>query len=63
MEWVLDTYMKTIGIRDHDFNMRACVTGKSVNTGGVNGRREAMGLGVYQGLKKLLSLKSFLHYT
>lgn len=54
MAWILDTY-NTLKVGDIDGN--ACVTGKPVNQGGIRGRTEATGRGVYYGLKELLLQK------
>ena len=39
-----------------DINSAACVTGKPLSQGGIMGRTEATGLGVYFGLKELLQV-------
>ncbi len=52
MAWIADTYMMLTG--GTDINALACVTGKPINQGGVRGRREATGLGVYYGLREVL---------
>jgi glutamate dehydrogenase (NAD(P)+) len=45
MVWMMDTYMNIVG--QHERNaVRRVVTGKSVNSGGSYGRREATGAGV-----------------
>lgn len=54
MAWILDTY-NTFKIGDIDG--LACVTGKPVTQGGIRGRTEATGRGVYYGLKELLEQK------
>lgn len=51
MSWIADTYM-TI---NPGINASGCVTGKPVSQGGVRGRTEATGLGVYFGLKEACS--------
>ncbi|GBD07342.1 Glutamate dehydrogenase [bacterium HR21] len=53
MAWIADTYM---AFRPDDINALGCVTGKPVEQGGVRGRTEATGLGVYFGLREALSL-------
>jgi glutamate dehydrogenase (NAD(P)+) len=52
MTWVVDTYQQ---IRTDEINAVACVTGKPVEHGGIRGRTEATGRGVYFGLKELCS--------
>jgi glutamate dehydrogenase (NAD(P)+) len=49
MGWILDTYKSS---RPDDINHVACVTGKSVNHGGIKGRLEATGRGVCEALKE-----------
>jgi glutamate dehydrogenase (NAD(P)+) len=50
MSWILDTYMAmNPGVVD----AMACVTGKPVSQGGVRGRREATGLGVFYGIREV----------
>ncbi|MCS7169108.1 MAG: Glu/Leu/Phe/Val dehydrogenase [Candidatus Kapabacteria bacterium] len=53
MAWIADTYMT---FRPDDINALACVTGKPVEQGGVRGRTEATGLGVYFGMREALSI-------
>jgi glutamate dehydrogenase (NAD(P)+) len=48
MAWIADTYQSL----SHDLNADACVTGKPVSQGGVAGRTEATGRGVFCGLKE-----------
>ncbi len=55
MAWILDTY-NTFKVGDIDGN--ACVTGKPVTQGGIRGRTEATGRGVYYGLRELLDQSS-----
>lgn len=52
MAWILDTYRALAG---HDLNSTACVTGKPVDVGGINGRSEATGRGVFYALRETLN--------
>lgn len=49
MSWILDTYNQTA---DDPLNAIACVTGKPVGQGGVRGRTEATGRGVFYGVRE-----------
>lgn len=51
MAWLLDTYM---ALRTGDVNAYAVVTGKPLLMGGVRGRNEATGLGVFFGVRAFL---------
>ncbi|XP_060802020.1 glutamate dehydrogenase 2, mitochondrial [Amyelois transitella] len=53
MSWIVDTYIKTLGFRD--INAAACVTGKPINGGGIHGRVEATGRGVF------MTINFFIH--
>jgi len=55
MSWIMDT-MHQIG--DDDLNSLACVTGKPVGQGGVRGRTEATGRGVYYGIREACQFES-----
>ncbi|HMT74664.1 MAG TPA: Glu/Leu/Phe/Val dehydrogenase dimerization domain-containing protein, partial [Chitinophagaceae bacterium] len=48
MAWILDTYTT---MRPGEIDAAGCVTGKPITQGGVHGRREATGLGVFYGLR------------
>src|SRR5690606_4084101 len=50
----LDTYT---AMHSHDIDAAGCVTGKPVSQGGVRGRREATGLGVFYGIKEVCSME------
>lgn len=49
MTWIKDTYQTWKG--GEDINSEGCCTGKFVNQGGIGGRTESTGLGVYYGTK------------
>ncbi|HEY4148463.1 MAG TPA: Glu/Leu/Phe/Val dehydrogenase [Chitinophagaceae bacterium] len=53
MSWILDTYMS---MRPGEIDALGCVTGKPVTQGGVRGRREATGLGVFYGLREVCNM-------
>ncbi len=50
MSWIVDTYMS---LRPGEIDAAGCVTGKPVTQGGVRGRTEATGLGVYFGVREM----------
>lgn len=52
MGWILDTY-NTFNM--NELNALGCVTGKPVGQGGIRGRKEATGLGVFYGIRQYLS--------
>lgn len=52
MSWMKDTYQNLCG--HHDINAAGCVTGKAQNQGGISGRTESTGLGVYYATRELL---------
>ncbi len=53
MAWILDTYTS---MRPGEIDAAGCVTGKPVTQGGVRGRREATGLGVFFGLREVCNM-------
>src|SRR5450631_103659 len=57
MAWILDTYMS---MRPGEIDALACVTGKPVSQGGVRGRREATGLGVFYGIREVCNMPSIM---
>ncbi|OMJ16198.1 Glutamate dehydrogenase, mitochondrial [Smittium culicis] len=52
MSWIADTYRQ---FNPTDVNGSGCVTGKPVSNGGVRGRNEATGLGVFYAVREFLS--------
>lgn len=53
MAWILDTYMS---MKPGEIDALGCVTGKPVTQGGVRGRREATGLGVFYGIREVCQM-------
>jgi len=58
MSIIADTYTSIYG--DNDVNSFACVTGKPAQYGGVAGRLEATGLGVYLGIQEFMKHQSLM---
>ena len=54
MEWMSDTY---IALSNGELNAMAAVTGKPVTQGGVRGRVEATGRGVFFGIREAVNVK------
>jgi glutamate dehydrogenase (NAD(P)+) len=52
MSWILDTYTS---LRPGEIDGIGCVTGKPISQGGVRGRKEATGRGVFYGLREVCS--------
>ena len=57
MSWILDTYSS---LRPGEIDAAGCVTGKPVTQGGVRGRREATGLGVFFGLREVCNMPDIM---
>jgi Glutamate dehydrogenase/leucine dehydrogenase len=57
MAWIVDTYTS---LRPGEIDAAGCVTGKPVTQGGVRGRREATGLGVFFGLREVCNIADMM---
>lgn len=57
MSWIKDTYEQ---FKQNDVNSAACITGKPLELGGIRGRTEATGLGVYYGIRELCSKPDYM---
>jgi glutamate dehydrogenase (NAD(P)+) len=57
MAWILDTYT---AMHPGEIDSLACVTGKPVSQGGVRGRKEATGLGVFYGIREVCNNKKVM---
>lgn len=53
MSWIVDTYQS---LRPGEIDAAGCVTGKPITQGGVRGRREATGLGVFYGIREVCNM-------
>lgn len=53
MSWIVDTYAS---LKPGEVDALACITGKPVTQGGVRGRTEATGLGVYYGVREVCNV-------
>lgn len=57
MAWILDTYTS---LNPGQVDAAGCVTGKPVSQGGVRGRTEATGLGVFYGVREVCHTKKIM---
>jgi glutamate dehydrogenase (NAD(P)+) len=53
MSWIVDTYQS---LKPGEIDAAGCVTGKPVTQGGVRGRKEATGLGVFFGIREVCNM-------
>ncbi len=54
MAWIVDTYAS---LKPGEIDAAGCVTGKPVTQGGVRGRTEATGLGVFYGIREVCMME------
>lgn len=57
MSWILDTY---VAMHPGEVDAAGCVTGKPVSQGGVRGRTEATGLGVFFGIREVCNMTDIM---
>jgi glutamate dehydrogenase (NAD(P)+) len=57
MAWILDTYG---AMHPGEIDAAGCVTGKPVTQGGVRGRKEATGLGVFYGVNEVCKMPTVM---
>ena len=57
MAWIQDTY---VAMHPGEIDAQGCVTGKPVSQGGVRGRTEATGLGVFYGLTEICNMHTLM---
>ncbi|MFN8252380.1 MAG: Glu/Leu/Phe/Val dehydrogenase [Ferruginibacter sp.] len=57
MAWIVDTYQS---LKPGEIDAAGCVTGKPISQGGVNGRREATGLGVFYGIREVCNMPDIM---
>ncbi len=57
MAWIVDTYES---MRPGEIDGLACVTGKPITQGGVRGRKEATGLGVFFGVREVCNMPDIM---
>ncbi|MDP1972322.1 MAG: glutamate dehydrogenase, partial [Sediminibacterium sp.] len=53
MSWIVDTYTS---LKPGEIDAAGCVTGKPITQGGVRGRKEATGLGVFFGIREVCNM-------
>jgi glutamate dehydrogenase (NAD(P)+) len=53
MSWIADTYLS---LKPGEIDALGCVTGKPISQGGVRGRKEATGLGVFFGIREVCNM-------
>ncbi len=57
MAWIVDTYAS---LKPGEIDAAGCVTGKPVTQGGVRGRKEATGLGVFYGIREVCNMPAVM---
>jgi glutamate dehydrogenase (NAD(P)+) len=58
MAWIVDTYTS---LKPGDIDAAGCVTGKPITLGGVRGRKEATGLGVFFGIREVCNMPDVMN--
>ncbi len=58
MAWIVDTYAS---LKPGDIDAAGCVTGKPISQGGVHGRKEATGLGVFFGTREVCNMPEVMN--
>jgi len=57
MAWIVDTYQS---LKPGEIDAAGCVTGKPMSLGGVRGRKEATGLGVFFGVREVCLMEEVM---
>ncbi len=57
MAWIVDTYQS---LKPGEIDSAGCVTGKPITQGGVRGRKEATGLGVFFGVREVCNMPDIM---
>ncbi len=57
MAWIVDTYTS---LKPGEIDAAGCVTGKPITQGGVRGRTEATGLGVFYGIREVCKMEDVM---
>ncbi|MBC7888627.1 MAG: Glu/Leu/Phe/Val dehydrogenase [Ferruginibacter sp.] len=57
MAWIVDTYQS---LKPGEIDGAGCVTGKPITQGGVRGRKEATGLGVFFGIREVCNMQEVM---
>ena len=57
MAWIVDTYQS---LKPGEIDAAGCVTGKPISLGGVRGRKEATGLGVFFGVREVCMMEDIM---
>jgi glutamate dehydrogenase (NAD(P)+) len=57
MSWIVDTYTS---LKPGEIDGSGCVTGKPITQGGVRGRKEATGLGVFFGIREVCNMEDVM---
>ena len=58
MAWIVDTYQS---LKPGEIDAAGCVTGKPISQGGVHGRKEATGLGVFYGTREVCNISDIMN--